>query len=187
MPKQPYRMGFTVTWILRWGLLDLWDCVLYSSMGGYELASLPWVGSRMGPRDFMVCCLGAWISQECALNILVRWGHQFCPEDKKSYRLCFLSKFHCKQGCWMSTSFLCALIPWSGRLLYSALEGYELAFLPMQAGRSSWKATNGLCVWFDSSQPVSQIPWPKRATDFVHRGCNKLSLSSSWLESCWVT
>lgn len=69
----------------------------------YELESMPWQGrSVLSPTACTACCLETQMRQE------------FCSAGRKSHRLFFLFRCHCKHGCWMSCAASCVL--WYGSL-----------------------------------------------------------------------
>ena len=89
---------------------------IFSSRRSYEVASLPWQGSRVGHSACTANCLGIWIRPECALNPLVRCGHWFCSADEESHSLCSLFKCHSTRGLLNGLcTFLCALVSFPGQ------------------------------------------------------------------------
>lgn len=130
-------------------LLDSWDWILYSALGGaMKLASLPWWCSRMGHKACTAHCLGTWIRQECALKVQAT-SLALQTGKVTGCALCSTATVNGAVGWVMQFPVCSGKAPWSGRLMhvFSNKWGYRWVSLLRHRGRSSSKVTNAVCSW----------------------------------------
>lgn len=168
LPNQAKLQDGFYSWLKFLVRLTRWSdlCTVFSSRWVWERPSRPCPGRAAGwdPRPVLLVFLGTQIRPECALNFLVRWGHQLCSED----RLYSLFKHLCRQGCWEGYAAFCVL--WFSSLAGEAKRcvqwwvGLRITF-PACSRRSSSKASKSLCL--NSRGPVCQASWWNSAIGFV--------------------
>lgn len=138
---------------------------ILNSRWDYELASLE--RQQDWTQGLTDRCLGTLIRQECTLNILVRWGHQFWPANRGGHDCVVYSNTTVSRAIgWAVHLPMCSSkVPWLGGLkAVCSNNGLWISFSDWEAnGRSSPKATNSALCGLDSRQsiPIS-LPgtWP---------------------------